>query len=376
MARAGGGCARRIVLFHRHQDQGKTVSSYAIGDPQTTLTRFLGTLRRAELLASGDRLRADVSLLSMGDHFDFESSGLSWPEVSSAGEEILTWLASHPREQVTILLGNHDVCRVMEFYRMTDASFAAARELGATDADEASFQVRYPDIPTKGIAARDFSSFRTGQRELLQRLLLSGRVQLACVVESLSGDRGLATHAGVTRRELELLGITSTAQHQPGVIAAALNGLLSERVERVRAAWSRGEPAALDLSPAHRTGSTGREGGGLLYHRPQTKPTDDWEAEGARRYHPTSLPVGLLQVCGHTHHKKLRKLMPTEALGGVAEVGGQLRSLTVSGGVVGYRVGLAPPSVDQATLWMTDGRINHSDAVELLPLARLDAEVK
>ena len=346
-----------------------SILSFAVGDPQTTMDRFLDAVRGASLLAPSSRLRPGVSLLSMGDHFDFAPPpGWSWPQVSSAGEEILSWLSSHPSDQVTILLGNHDVCRVMEFYRMSDAVFAQARLDGASDVPEADFLARYPDLPSKGIAARDFSAFRVSQRELVQRLLLRGRAQLAAVVETASGVHALATHAGVTERELSQLGLS--AERDPFVLAAALNGFLQERVDRVRSAWTSGELVPLDLSPLHLAGVSGAEGGGLLYHRPQTKGTDSWEASGARRYHPRTLPRGLLQVCGHTHHKKCRDLLPVEAGShSVGDVDGRLRTMWVSSqGVVGYDVGLRPPSADEATVWLIDGRINHSASVELLGL--------
>ena len=349
---------------------------FAVGDPQTTPARFLGALRDAGLL-SGERLRAGVRLLSMGDHFDFEPlAGWDWPSVSAAGEEILSWLAAHPPEQVTILFGNHDVCRVMELYRLTDSAFDAARAEGAdAGVPKAEFLSRYPDLPSKGIAARDFSSFRVSQRRLVQRLLLNGRARLACVVETPAGHRALATHAGVTSRELALLGLSGCVD--PDTIAAALNALLSERVARVRADWEGGGEAPLDLSPVHLTGTAGQEGGGLLYHRPQTAEGDGWSTTGARRFHPRMLPPGLLQVCGHTHHKKCRTLMPSEASAlPTDDVGGRLRSISVRGGVVRYAVGLQPPAPEQATLWMTDGRIHYSDRIELLSLRNVYSEAE
>lgn len=346
-----------------------TASCWALGDPQTTYARFLETLDRARLLEDGRRLRRGVRLLSMGDHFDFAPPpGWSQASVSTSGEQILSWLSEHPPEQVTILLGNHDVSRVMELYRMTDAEFTLARKQSASSKlDKSAFFERFPDLPSPGIAGRDYSAFRVSQREQVQQLLLSGRAKLACVVETPEGDRGLATHAGVTLDELRALKISG--ERDPARIARRLNALLSERVEAVRGAWERGEAAPLDLSPLHRTGRAGQEGGGLLYKRPQTAPFDDWDA-GGRRFHPRRLPPGLLQICGHTHHKKCRELMPDEAGPlSVEAVGGRLRSISVRDKKgVRYAVGLTPPRPGQATLWMTDGRMNHSDRVELLRL--------
>lgn len=351
------------------------MQSFAIGDPQTTMERFLAVLGRASLLTDASRLRPGISVLSMGDHFDFAPPAhWSWSQVSSAGEAILSWLASHPSEQVTILLGNHDVCRVMELYRMSDAEFVQARSDGASDLPVEDFLARYPDLPSKGVAARDFSAFRVAQRELVQDLLLKGRVQLAAVVETTSGAHALATHAGVTQRELSLLGLS--AERDPFVLAAALNGFLISRVDSVRSAWMSGERVPLDLSPLHLMGVSGAEGGGLLYHRPQTKDMSRWATAGARRYHPQSLPRGLLQVCGHTHHKKCRDLLPAEAGAlSVSTVGGRLRTMWVSAeGVIGYDVGLRSPSPDASTVWLIDGRINHSPSVDLLGLRAIHAD--
>ena len=330
----------------------------AIGDPQTTLSRFLSTLRAHDALTEENRLQDDVRLLSVGDHFDFKPpEGWTVDDVGQQGLAILSWLSEHPLEQVQILMGNHDVCRVMELYRIDDATFAEARLAG-----EDGFAERFPDIPTPGIARRDFSSFCTAQRRMVQQLLLSRRMRLAATGTTHSGREVLITHAGITQRELALLGIPDV--RDPVVIAGALNDLLDARLEVVRGAWERGVPAPLDLSPVHIAGVSGQEGGGLLYHRPQSQPLDSWAQEGARRFHPSSLPDGLLQVCGHTQHKKMQQLL--SAVPDVPD--GALRSLWFDE-TTRYQEGI----VDRAGggMWMIDTGLNHSQRPALLSLAAL-----
>ena len=327
-----------------------------IGDPQTSLQRFLGALRAHHALDGEDRLRSGVCLLSIGDHFDFHPPpGWTVDAVGRAGLSILSWLRSHAPEQVGILAGNHDVCRVMELYRIDDAGFAAARAAG----DSPDFADRFPDIPTPGIAQRDFSSFSAAQRVLIQRLLLEGRMRLAATGSTPSGQPLLLTHAGVTTRELALLGIPDV--RCPTVIAAALNSFLDARLERVRADWEAGRLVPLDLSPVHLAGTSGQEGGGLLYHRPQSRPLGSWELKGARRYHPSALPEGLLQVCGHTQHAKMSRLLEE-----VPEVrSGALRSLWFSS-QTHYQEGLIER--EDGAMWMVDSSLHHASAPALLEL--------
>jgi hypothetical protein len=284
---------------------------FAVGDPQTTKAKLFEVLARYDLLDDeNERLRPDVGLVSMGDHFDFPGEPLD--VVEREGRAILEWLASHSRDQVTILAGNHDLSRVMELAFETDASFAEARALK----DEAEFARRFPRIPTIGIAARDYSSFSVAQRELVARLLLDRRMRIAATA-TVRGHEVLLTHAGVTKRELTMLEMAD--ERSPSTLAAALDAWFHDAVDKVRARWTslKNEPAALDLSPVHVMGTTGREGGGLLYHRPsrrdrpEIQDTDgDWafDIQSPRRFEPTiELPRGLLQVAGHTGHKRCKK---------------------------------------------------------------------
>ena len=269
---------------------------FAAGDPQTTPERFFAVLGRHDMLDANGRLRDDVGLVSMGDHFDFHGE---LADVERAGRTILEWLLSHPADQVKILAGNHDLSRVMELAHETDASYAEAKR---TPQEE--FSARFPRIPTLGIATRDYVSFSEAQRKLVQRALLDGRMRLA-LVANVKGARALFTHAGVTRRELALLDLPAEREPSAETIAGALEARLDRALASVRDAWANGRDAELDLSPAHVPGTTGQEGGGLLYHRPSADHSK-WalDAERPRRFDPMSLPRHLLQVAGHTTHPK------------------------------------------------------------------------
>ena len=63
----------------------------------------------------------------------------------------------------------------------------------------------------------------------------------------------------------------------------------------------------LDLSPLHIPGTSGREGGGLLYHRPQSRPLDDWALRSGemRKIHADCRAT--VGEVGHGEHN-LRKL--------------------------------------------------------------------
>lgn len=271
---------------------------FAAGDPQTTPERFFAVLRSHELLDSKGRLRDDVGLVSMGDHFDFHFDG-ELAEVEQAGRTILEWLLSHSAEQVKILAGNHDLSRVMELAFETDVSFAEAKRTPQED-----FHARFPRIPTLGIATRDYVSFSEAQRRLVQRALLEGRMRLA-LTAAVNGTRALFTHAGVTARELAVLGLAVETAPDAEAIASALEAKLDRALASVRDAWTSGRDAELDLSPVHVPGTTGQEGGGLLYHRPSADHST-WalDAERPRRFDPMALPRHLVQVAGHTTHPK------------------------------------------------------------------------
>jgi hypothetical protein len=340
-----------------------------IGDPQTTAARLFALLEHNDLLGPDGLLRPEVSLLSIGDHFDFKApDGMSVQEAGREGLLLLAWLTAHAPEQVRVLAGNHDLCRVMELHRLDDADFAAARAQAdplkrpVAEQDRPAleaFHEAFPDLPSPGIATKDFSCFLADQRTLIQRLLLAGRLRLAQAARLPDGREALLTHAGVTLRELGLL---DPPAWRPINIASRLNALLCERVADVRPDWIEGRLVPLDLGPTHVSGVCREEGGGLLYHRPANPERDgdkSWESRQARRFDPRALPQGLVQVCGHTQHKK--ELL--EELGPWANAArelrpGALRLLHVRGDKVVYEGFPAAVPLGAAELILVDGSMN------------------
>src|SRR5882672_5020878 len=186
--------------------------TFAIGDPQAPLARFLEILDRHALLGDDGRLVAGAHLVSMGDHFDW---GL--PEERAFAAEsafaLLAWLAAHPPARVSILLGNHDLARVGELAPFDDATFATVRAealaLRGTPMGKAgraerrqAFLARHPSLPGVGVAARDFSTFEVRQRRLVTALVDAGRMQPALAHD----DRLLLVHAPLTVADLALVG--------------------------------------------------------------------------------------------------------------------------------------------------------------------------
>lgn len=351
--------------------------TFVMGDPQGPFDKLVEVLDHHGALHGG-RLADDVVLISIGDHFDYDFH--DWYTAGQEGLKFLRWLASHDDDQVKLLLGNHDVSRVMELVAISDERFAEARDLAQSlDGDplrHAKFAAAFPELPTPGLAGRDFASFSVEQRMLVMDLLLAGRFRLALVGELPSGSRALLTHAGITTRELDMLG----APVDPQAIADALQAHLQNAIGRVRADWTRGIPTPLSLEPIHVAGIPGEEGGGLLYHRPTNPDRDDadysWDAapDRPRRFDPRSLPIGLTQIAGHTGHNKcLAELGPwcTDAARGRRH--GGIRTLRWAGGTVTYDLGVAEPANDVADLILIDGELRRVPASEfaLLSLAHL-----
>lgn len=348
-----------------------------MGDPQAPFAKLLEVLDRHHAL-DGDRLASDVVLVSIGDHFDYDLV-----DAATAGQEglkFLRWLASHDAAQVKLLLGNHDVSRVMELAAITDERFAAARAFArALDGDparNARFRAAFPELPSAGLAGRDFASFSVEQRALVMELLLAGRFDLALVGELLDGRAVLLTHAGVTGRELGMLG----APAEPAAIAASLQARLAAAVEQVRDDWGRGVPTPLSLDPVHVAGIPGEEGGGLLYHRPSNperrRADRSWELAVARprRFDPRTLPPGLTQIAGHTGHNKcLEELDGWATAAARGRAHGGIRTLRRAGQTVTYDLGVASPAGGAADLILIDGELRRVPAAEfsLLPLAGL-----
>ncbi|HEX3482678.1 MAG TPA: metallophosphoesterase [Kofleriaceae bacterium] len=348
-----------------------------MGDPQAPFAKLLEVLDRHQAL-DGDRLASDVVLVSIGDHFDYDL--VDSPTAGREGLKFLRWLACHDAGQVKLLLGNHDASRVMELVAITDERFAAARAFArALDGDparNARFRAAFPELPSAGLAGRDFASFSAEQRALVMELLLTGRFELALVGELPDGRAVLLTHAGVTGRELAMLG----ASAEPVAIAASLQARLGAAVDHVRDDWGRGVPTPLSLEPVHVAGIPGEEGGGLLYHRPsnpERRGTDrSWEFAGARprRFDPRTLPPGLTQIAGHTGHNKcLEELDGWSTAAARGREHGGIRTLRSAGQTVTYDLGVAPPARGAADLILIDGELRRVPAAEfsLLPLAGL-----
>lgn len=363
--------------------------TFAIGDPQAPFAKVLEVLDRHHALA-GDRLAPDVTLVSIGDHFDYDLR-----DPRTAGEEglkILRWLASHDAAQVRLLLGNHDVSRVMELATISDEEFERARILAmAIDETERAdgkgaarertikeYEPAFPTLPPPGVIGRDYASFSSEQRTLVMELLLAGRFHLATTGTMSDGRHALITHAGVTLRELEMLGVTAVT---PSVVAAALEAHLAAAIERVRTDWQRGELAPLSLAPLHVTGSHGEEGGGLLYHRPSNPDRAGADPAWAlapgrpRRFDPRTLPLDLTQIVGHSGHAKcMHELGDWVAPAARARKHGGIRTLRFTATDVTYDLGIAPPADGVADLILVDGEIRRVDSrdVALLPLSRVD----
>ncbi|HWM86095.1 MAG TPA: hypothetical protein VNO33_09660, partial [Kofleriaceae bacterium] len=342
-----------------------------MGDPQAPFDRVLEVLDANRALGADGRLAPGVLLVSIGDHFDYDLD-----DPVAAGREgvaVLRWMAGHDPAQVRLLLGNHDTARVMELIGLDDRRFAEARALGRAvrEADGASgeeeFARLFPDVPTPGLAARDYASFSEQQRDLVIELLLAGRFDLALAGRLRDGRDVLITHAGVTLREAGLLGVEHVDARR---IAAALQERLRDAVDARRADWAAGRRTPLSLEPLHVAGKSGAEGGGLLYHRParSDRPEADraWELdpERPRRFDPRWLPAGLHQVVGHTGHRKCKSELGDAWLTDAARqraVGG-IRTLRVRGGEVSYDLGVAPAESGATDMILIDGEMSRVPA--------------
>lgn len=343
----------------------------AIGDPQTTAPHFFEVIDAHGLLSEDGWLDPSARLITMGDYFDIAVEQRTQGQID--GELILGWLAVHAPHHVTIVLGNHDLARVMEFAYADDAQFAAAathartllelpreqREPGIDD-----FVRAFPQIPTPGYAVRDYNAFTVAQRDLVQRLLLARRAVLAVVAQR-EDSAMLLTHAGITGEQLAMLRLAQDAG--PDAIAQALNARLERAVLEVEASWGAGETRALSLEPLHVAGKLGREGGGLLYHRPAelTRPcaTPAWERDplAPRRFDPRALPHRIVQVFAHTGHRKAYSEMPSWREPDMTNEPGGLRTVSVdrTRDTVLYRRGIAPPTLGHTTAYMIDPEMRH-----------------
>jgi hypothetical protein len=344
----------------------------AMGDPQAPFEKMKAILDRQGLLTAEGRLRDDVEFTSMGDHFDW---GRAEQRTKAADDalELLTWLASHPPEQVHLVLGNHDLARVGEMADFDDVTFEAVYAEAKPAYDgcpeggdevEHAFLRRWPQVPSAECVARDFGTFRVEQRELVTGLLRSRRFRIAFA----PSPELLLLHAGVTRDELSALGLSAADQRDASRVAAALNGALDRAVD----AWSAGRLAIPGL---HRPGDAlGGEGRGIFYHRPQLPEhgrPEHFAGPLRRRFDPRRLPAGLTQAVGHIRDSKCRTLIEDWAKGPAAG-DGPLRSLVVRGETGVYRKGVdREVNPDAARVIFTDGGMSSAEVVsyELLDLA-------
>jgi hypothetical protein len=323
--------------------------TFVIGDPQGPVAKVMAVLDRHGLLV-GDRLAPDVVLVSIGDHFDYDHR-----DPIAAGQEglaLLGWLAGHDPAQVHLVLGNHDAARVMELAKLSDADFTLARTCSSDD-----YAARFAALPPQHVLARDYASFSVAQRELVRELLVADLFHLAIEATLLDGRSALVTHAGITTRELGLLGLPGVRSTR--AIAAALDAHLRAAVAH--------STSPLSLVPLHVAGADGKEGGGLLYHRPSATPAPD--PERPRRFDPRTLPEGVVQIVGHTGHSKC-----VEELGDWCthrarqRAHGGIRMLRASGDVVTYDVGVATADLGGAELILIDGELRRlpPEQVDLL----------
>lgn len=394
VARAVELARQRPAMGQLAGHRAEVTRTIAIGDLQASARRIFEVLGYHDLLDEEGRIRGDVQLLSVGDHFDYGTrAGGLLGQSRRDGHDVLAYLAAHHPEQVVILLGNHDAARVMELAFASDERFEEAVPLvaelvalRATDPDAyrirlADYSTRYPELPGPGLVHRDYSAFSAGQRALVQEMLMAGRFRLAATARMPTGELVLATHAGITMREVALLGVSTVTAAE---LAPALSRRLEAAVAAVAPCWQRGEPAALSLAPLHLPCATGREGmpelpegGGMLYHRPSDpdRPGADrqWEAAPGRprRFHPKSLPAGVLQLAGHTGHPKCVEELARWSESSMREEPCGRRSLRVRGDDIRYQLGACRPDEGEAVLYMIDPslfRARDAASVEIFEL--------
>lgn len=312
----------------------------AMGDPQASFDRVLEILAQHEALGGDGMLADDVALISMGDHFDWGRPA-ERALAAADGEQLLHWLAAHPPDQVHLLAGNHDLARVGELWDVSDQSFADALRLAdlsykqSNAAATEAFHAAHPRWFSDEMVARDLSTFRATQRTLVSELLRSRRMKAAL---ALGG--ALFVHAGVTRHELETLGLDERAGAE--AVAGALN-------DRMHAAADALDERPLALEGLHRPGDAAQEGGGMFYHRPSLGDGDDahrlTEPRPRRRFHPDQLPRGLVQVVGHVRDDKCRAEL-ARWCDAAPKTDGPIRHLVVESGSGRYAHG-APLAVGE-----------------------------
>ena len=344
-------------------------TTVAVGDPQAPLAQFFAVLDAHGLRRGDGRLRDDVALVSMGDHFDWGARERR-AQATQDALDLLAWLTSHPPEQVAILVGNHDLARVGELASVDDATWARARaEADAIyktgdAAAEAAFRARWPMLPSSEVAARDLSAFSAAQRALVEELLATRRFRAAIA----PAPDLLLTHAGATIDDLAVAGVDVARPIDAREAADRLDQALYDAVD----ARARGAPLVVPGLHVPGSGKDG-EGRGMLYQRPSDPAVDDDPAKFAgpprRRFDPRRLPRGLTQACGHIRDAKCRKLMPRFLVDEPA-FEGPIRSLRVDDASIVYRRGVVERGPDAALLLFLDNAMLDVDpgAYEVLDL--------
>lgn len=333
-----------------------------MGDPLAPFSTVLAVLERHGLIGDDGRLREDVQLVSMGDHFDWGDASQR-KKATDDGCALVAWLGGHSAEQVIMLAGNHDLARVCELFPFSDddafeaawvMARAAYRDGSPALEDTRRFLERYPHVPDAECVARDFSCYCVAQQAQITQLLRTRRLRLAHAHGGL-----LLVHAGVTSDDFALLGrVPADAE----AAADSLNTFLEERVGR----WSTGP---LDLTPLHQPGSAAAgEARGVLFHRPAVpKDSPPFHGPPRRRFDPRGLPAAFPQAIGHIRDKKCRELLGAWA-DGSAPADGPLRALCVEGETARYVVG----TPREARLYFLDAGMNHvaPERYELFDLDR------
>jgi hypothetical protein len=312
----------------------------AMGDPQAPFEKMRAILDRHGLLGKTGRLRPDVMLVSMGDHFDWGGAA-DRERASRDGLALFSWLAGHPPSQVVMLAGNHDLGRVGELAGFDDATFLAAHQ-EALLSDPAQPLEKYPALPTAEIASRDFATFSVAQRDMVLAALRARRLVAALAFDADT----LLLHAGVT---------SDHATGDAPAIARTLNENLANAVSRY-------DGTPLRIPGFHEPGSAATgEGTGIFYHRPTSGPLT------GRRFDPRKIPRGLTQVIGHIGDDKCRELMPEWSVGDPAL--GAVRTLVVNDDSVVYRSGVHEAAT---RILFTDGGMNRIPVEQyaLLDLSR------
>ena len=333
----------------------------AMGDPQAPLPRVLEILDRHDLLGEDGRVHERALLISMGDHFDWGP-----PEdrayAAASGYTLLAWLAAHPEGRVTILVGNHDLARVGELAPFDDLTFAEARNeahalrgiaIGKAGRAERRHALlsRFPTLPSVGVAVRDWATFESRQRALVEALLRGGRLD-AC--KAVARDL-LLIHAGVTPEDLDAIAYADDPADALA-IERAVGGIFTQAA----GAWDGETP--LTLAPLYRPGSyADGESRGIFVQRPADPAVGEsalFEGPPRRRFDPRILAPGLTQVTGHIRDQKCRDLMPAWS-DDEPPRDGPLRQLWTDGRRVTYRRG-TPDDKAGATIIFADGGMNHA----------------